>query len=106
MILLFLVVIKDSLRVEYFSNWVQNMDQISMASQSEQRAKQVRFAAFFGDVKQEFRKIDWTTRKELISYTKVVFGAIFIGGFALYLMDLFVHSALWAIGALVRGMGG
>lgn len=82
------------------------MDQISLSSQIEQRAKGVRFSTFFGDVKQEFKKIDWTTKTELITYTKVVFGAIFIGGFALYFMDLIVHAALWAMGALVRLVGG
>lgn len=82
------------------------MDQISLPSSTEQRAKSLKFGAFFGDVKQEFKKIAWTTRNELISYTKVVFIAIFVGGFALYLMDLLVHAALKGAAAIVRLIGG
>lgn len=82
------------------------MDQISLPTNREQRAKTARFGSFFGEVKQEFKKIAWTTKAEAITYTKVVFIAIFLGGFALYLMDLLVHGALWALGAVVRSMGG
>ena len=82
------------------------MDQISLSTSREEGAKAVRFGAFFGDVKQEFKKIAWTTKVEAIAYTKVVFIAIFLGGFALYLMDLLVHGALWIMSALVRSMGG
>ncbi|MCX6994520.1 MAG: preprotein translocase subunit SecE [Chlamydiae bacterium] len=82
------------------------MDQISLSTRKEERAKAVSLRAFFSDVKQEFKKIAWTSKTETIVYTKVVFAAIFLGGFALYLMDLLIHKALWIMSALVRSTGG
>ena len=83
------------------------MDQVQVSPvTAEQRSAQPRFTTFFRDVKQEFKKISWTSKNELIAYTKVVFASIFIGGFILYGMDLLVRASLTILSALVRLIGG
>lgn len=57
---------------------------------------------FFGEVKQEFKKVTWTSRDELKAYTKIVVLATFISGMLLYLLDLFVKGTLDGLGGLVR----
>ncbi len=49
---------------------------------------------FIGDVKSEIQKINWTSRDELIFYTKLVVGATFSFGMAIYFLDLFIQGIL------------
>lgn len=44
-----------------------------------------RFATFLGEVKVEFRKVNWPTRRQTLNYTLMVIGvslviAVFLGG--------------------------
>lgn len=62
--------------------------------------------AFVGEVKQELKKVAWTTQDKLISYTKVSLGAIFVFGFMIYLMDLGIFKILDSVASLVKWIGG
>lgn len=57
--------------------------------------KQVKKAeSFFSDVKAEFKKITWTGKEELQTYTKIVVAATFLFGMGIYFIDLAIRAAL------------
>ena len=49
---------------------------------------------FVGDIKDELKKIRWTSPEELKVYTKIVVGATFIFGMGIYFMDLLIQGLL------------
>ena len=57
---------------------------------------------FFGDVKQELKRISWTKPDELKSYTKVVLAMVFIFGLSIYFMDLAASTILSKVGLIFR----
>ncbi|NGX42014.1 MAG: Protein translocase subunit SecE [Chlamydiae bacterium] len=61
---------------------------------------------FISDIKSEFKKISWTSREELIVYTKVVVGATFVFGFGVYLMDVFFQNFLAGLNIALRVITG
>jgi preprotein translocase subunit SecE len=66
----------------------------------------VNFFDWLEGTKQEFKKINWTTKDELIVYTKIVAAAIFAVGIGIYVMDLVIQGTLSGIGALIRAVIG
>jgi preprotein translocase subunit SecE len=65
-----------------------------------------RMQDFVTDVKGEIQKITWTNRDELIFYTKLVVGATFVFGMAIYVLDLVIQSTLSGLGFLLHLIGG
>ena len=61
---------------------------------------------FVADVKSEIQKITWTNRDELILYTKLVVGATFIFGMAIYGLDLAIQGVLGTLNFLLHLVGG
>lgn len=61
---------------------------------------------FVTDVKGEIKKITWTSRDELIFYTKLVVGATFSFGMAIYLLDLAIQAMLGSLNFLLRFISG
>jgi preprotein translocase subunit SecE len=61
---------------------------------------------FLGDLKDEFRKISWTSPEELATYTKIVVIGTFVFGMGIYLMDLTIQGVLAGLGSLIRLIGG
>lgn len=57
---------------------------------------------FAGDVKDELKKINWTSPEELKVYTKVVVATTFFLGMGLYFIDLFIQSFLNGLSILIR----
>lgn len=57
--------------------------------------------SFFGELKEELKKVSWTTKQELVFCTKVVVGATFFFGVGIYLVDLFIKGALELIKNMV-----
>lgn len=51
-------------------------------------------SSYFRDVKNELKKVTWTSRPELIFCTKAVIYAIFIFGFAIYFVDFAIGGFL------------
>ena len=60
---------------------------------------------FFQDMKEEMKKVSWTSKDELRTCGKIVIGAIFAFGVGIYLVDLFIRLTLDGIGNLVRLIG-
>jgi preprotein translocase subunit SecE len=61
---------------------------------------------FVGDVKQELKKVDWTSKEELKVYTKIVLASTFLFGMLVYIIDLVVQGVLGGISFLVKAMIG
>jgi preprotein translocase subunit SecE len=57
---------------------------------------------FIRELKEELKKVTWTTKDELIFCTKIVVGSTFILGIGIYLIDLVIKGALNGFGALFR----
>lgn len=49
---------------------------------------------FFGELKDELKKVSWTTRSELLSATKIVVISVFCFGLGIYGVDFVVKGAL------------
>jgi len=58
--------------------------------------------SFFGELKEELKKVSWTTKDELISSTKVVLLTIFLFGLGIYVVDLLVKGVLEGIKVSLR----
>jgi preprotein translocase subunit SecE len=72
-------------------------------SSSDTKSLHKRSIVEFGrEVKQELKKIDWTTKSELSSYTKIVVASMFLFGFAIYLVDLIIQGMLGGINVLFK----
>jgi len=59
---------------------------------------------FFQDMKEEMKKVSWTTKEELAVCTRIVIGAIFALGLGIYVVDLSIRFILQSIGSLVHFM--
>lgn len=87
--------------------------QVSLASQQAQQQsrtdaneKMKSLINFVGDIKSEFKHIEWTSREELANYTKIVVIATAVMGSAIFVADLFIQGALAGLGEIVRLMVG
>jgi preprotein translocase subunit SecE len=58
--------------------------------------------SFVTELKEELKKVSWTTKAELIFCTKLVIGATFFLGLGIYLVDLAIKGGLDSIGMIVR----
>ncbi len=82
---------------------VQKMDSNKSRSSSSSKKSQGRkVVTFVGDVKQELKKVEWTNKDELRSYTKIVLVSTFIFGMFVYFVDLFIQGFLGGINLLVK----
>ncbi len=53
-------------------------------------------------LKEELKKVSWTTKVELNFCTKLVVGAMFLLGIGIYLADLVIKGGLETVGMVVR----
>ncbi len=64
----------------------------------QEHGKKMKFLKFLREVKAEVKKVTWPNKKELQSYTGVVFIAVIIVASVLYVMDLFSNTVItWII---------
>jgi len=63
------------------------------------------FTGFFASIKQEAKKVHWTSKPELLRSTKVVIVATPIFGFLIYGVDLVVRGFLDML-AMLFGIAG
>lgn len=61
---------------------------------------------FAADIKSEINKITWTSREELLVYTKIVVGATFVFGMSIYLLDLVIQGTLGGLNLLLSFLSG
>ncbi len=70
------------------------------------KSTRVRALTSLNEIKQEFKKLTWPTKDELIAYTKIVIGATFTVGLGIYFIDLIVQGVLSGVSAIVQWMAG
>jgi preprotein translocase subunit SecE len=75
-------------------------------SKEESSLKKFRFRDLIEQIKTEFRQITWTSKEELIGYTKIVVGATFVLGLGVYLVDLSIQSVMNILTLLSRLISG
>ncbi len=61
---------------------------------------------FVGDVKEELKKVEWTSKEELKTYTKIVLASTFLFGMLIYFIDLIAQGFLGGIHYIVRALAG
>lgn len=72
----------------------------------EQEKNSKRVLEYVTEVKSEVQKITWTSRDELIFYTKLVVGATFVFGMVIYLLDLTIQGVLSSLNYILHLIGG
>lgn len=78
-------------------------DKIGSASESSKGKAVVNLV---GDIKQELKKVEWTSKDELQAYTKIVLASTFLFGLAIYVIDLAIQGVLGGINLLLRALIG
>jgi preprotein translocase subunit SecE len=58
------------------------------------------------ELKEELKKVTWTTKDELVLCTKIVVGATFMFGLGIYLADLTIKAFLNGFGSLLHWIFG
>ena len=53
------------------------------------------------ELKEELKRVSWTSKGELFHSTKIVVGSTFAFGFGVYLVDLVIQGSLNGLHALV-----
>jgi preprotein translocase subunit SecE len=61
---------------------------------------------FVGDIKNEIHKVHWTSREELLTYTKIVIITTFMFGMAIYFVDMIIQGTLGGLSFLMRLIAG
>lgn len=74
-----------------------------IAAAKKKKAKKV---SFIQQMKEEMKRVSWTTKEELFTCTKIVITAIFVLGLGIYLIDLIIQFVINGIGGLARLIGG
>lgn len=54
------------------------------------------------ELKEELKRVTWTTKDELVFCTKIVVGSTFVLGIGIYMIDLVIKGALNGFGSLVH----
>ncbi len=76
------------------------MDAKAKMSKEEAGVRKREVTNYFHELKEELKKVSWTTQAELRLCTKIVVGAIFVFGIGIYVMDLAIKGMLVAFGNL------
>ncbi|HUD01214.1 MAG TPA: preprotein translocase subunit SecE [Rhabdochlamydiaceae bacterium] len=70
-----------------------------LSSQTETKPSKT---SYINELKEELKKVTWTTKDELIGFTKIVVGATFALGIGIYGVDLLIKGFLKGFGALIH----
>ena len=79
-----------------------NQSRLSSDAPAQQASKKKPAFSFIQELKEELKKVSWTTKEELKLSTKVVIGATFLFGLGIYLFDLVIKGALDCIALIVH----
>jgi len=62
--------------------------------------------SYLRELRNELKKISWTSKTEIIFSTKVVIIATFVFGFAIYGVDFMIRGAMNMLGAIMQSILG
>jgi preprotein translocase subunit SecE len=71
-----------------------------------EQQKKTKISSSLQQLKEELKKITWTSKEELKFCTKVVIGATFVFGIGIYLVDLLIKGILMGLSSLFHGVFG
>ncbi|HNA61662.1 MAG TPA: preprotein translocase subunit SecE [Rhabdochlamydiaceae bacterium] len=77
------------------------VEQLSSQTETEPSKKGLR-KGYLTELKEELKKVTWTSKEELIVFTKIVVGATFLLGLGIYGVDLLIKGVLNGFGTLVH----
>ena len=69
---------------------------------AKQTSKKKRVFDYIHDLKEELKKVSWTTKEELKLSTKIVIGATFFFGLGIYFFDFVIKGCLDFIALVVH----
>ena len=70
---------------------------IALVQETKDRLKR----GYVRELKEELKRVSWTSKEELFLSTKIVVGSVFVFGFGVYLVDLVIQGSLNGLHALV-----
>ncbi len=79
-----------------------NQTRIHSSANAQPTAKKRPLFGFIEDLKDELKKVSWTTKDELLLSTKVVVLATFLFGMGIYVFDLVIKGALDLVSLIAR----
>lgn len=79
-----------------------NQTRLSTDAPVQQASKKRRAFNYIQELKDELKKVSWTTKEELKLSTKVVIGAVFLFGIGIYFFDLVIKGCLDFVALLVH----
>lgn len=74
----------------------------TQSTSSSKKIESRKLVNFVGDVKQELKKIEWTSADELKAYTKIVLASTILFGLFVYLIDLGIQGFLGGLNLLIK----
>jgi len=82
---------------------IQGMEDKKVQSQPfAQGASGKKLVGFVGEVKQELKRIEWTSKDELKAYTKMVVACMFLFGLSIYMIDLVIRGCLASVNFFIK----
>jgi preprotein translocase subunit SecE len=79
-----------------------NPPRVSSDAQPQPASKKKKAFSYIQELKDELKKVSWTTKGELLLSTKMVISAIFLFGMGIYLFDLVIKGVLDFIARTVQ----
>lgn len=79
-----------------------NQLRLSSDAPEQQAAKRKPVLSFIQELREELKKVSWTSKEELILSTKSVVCATFLFGVGIYLIDLVIKGSLDFIALIVH----
>ena len=73
-----------------------------LPSRTETQSSRSSKLGYVRELKEELKKVTWTTKDELILFTKIVVGATFALGLGIYGIDLLIKGILNGFGSVVH----
>ncbi len=61
---------------------------------------------YLQSIKDELKKVSWTSKEDLTQCTKIVVSATVAFGIGIYVADLFIRGVLQGLSSLVKMIGG
>ncbi|MFZ0565152.1 MAG: preprotein translocase subunit SecE [Chlamydiales bacterium] len=74
----------------------------AQSSATSKKMDGLKVVEFVGEVKQELKKVEWTDKEELKSYTKIVLLSIFFFGMFVYFIDLIIQGVLGSFNLIIK----
>lgn len=73
------------------------VEQLSSRTETKQSRR-----SYVRELKEELHKVTWTSREELVLFTKIVVGVTFAFGIGIYMTDLMIKGVLNGFTTLVH----